>query len=335
VDVTREEIVRVSTFQETQRADESVLFQQILKLTPGPYKVSVTVRDAGSTSESHAQADFTAPKFGPATFTAPILAYQATGRGTLADPLSLVLNPRGSVGYGADTLLAYVEGYRFPGPTKVPFEVHDEQGNVILRDSLQFRGDRPIESQVLRVSPDSVSLGELKLVVGAGDRERSTAALVSFTQQWVVTNFDEMLDLLRYFGQDPLISAMRKAPQSERARLWREFYTKTDPNPATPENEALNQYFSRVNLANQRFTDEGVPGWRTDRGEVLITLGPPDEVLENTPGTTNNRIISWTYLSFRLQVYFQDESGFGRLRLTPASRSEYEQVLSRLRRQAS
>ena len=137
---------------------------------------------------------------------------------------------------------------------------------------------------MVRLSPDSVSLGELKLVIGSGPAERSMSALVSFTQAWVVTNFDEMLDLLRYFGHDQKISAMRKAPESERARLWREFYAETDPNPVTPENEALNQYFSRVNAANQRFTDEGVPGWRTDRGEVYINLGAPDESVESTPG---------------------------------------------------
>ena len=109
------------------------------------------------------------------------------------------------------------------------------------------------------------------------------SALVSFTQAWVVTNFDEMLDLLRYFGHDNEVSAMRKAPESERARMWREFYTATDPNTVTPENEALNQYFGRIAQANQRFTDEGVPGWRTDRGEVFINLGPPDEIDREQP----------------------------------------------------
>jgi GWxTD domain-containing protein len=334
IDVSREEIVRVPTFQETQRSDESVLFQQVLRVLPGTYKVSVSVRDAGSTSESRAQADFTAPRFGPASYTAPILTYQATGRGTLSVPLSIVLNPRGAVGYGSDTLLAYIEGYNFPGSTTVPFQVEDEQRNVIVHDSLHFRGGKPIESQVIRISPDSVSLGELKLVVGTESKEHTTSALVSFTQAWVVTNFDEMLDLLRYFGQDQRLAAMRKAPASERSRLWREFYAATDPNNTTPENEALNQYFGRIAAANQRFTDEGVPGWRTDRGEVLITLGPPDESIENTPGTTANRIVRWSYLTYRLTVFFQDETGFGRLRLTPGSRAEYERVLSRVRRQS-
>jgi GWxTD domain-containing protein len=301
---------------------------------PGAYKVSVTLRDAGSTSESSATADFTAPRFGTGSYSAPILSYQATGRGSLADPVSVVLNPRGAVGYGSDTLLAYVEGYGFSGPTTVPFTVYDEQENPIFVDSLAFRGGRPVESQVIRLSPDSVALGELRLVVGTEPNERAVSALVSFTQAWVVTNFDEMLDLLRYFGQDDRIAAMRNAPDTERARLWREFYEQTDPNTGTPENEALNLYFTRVQAANQRFTDEGVPGWRTDRGEVFIGLGGPDESVESTPGTAS-RIIRWTYISHRLEIYFQDETGFGRLRLTPGSRAEYERVLGRLRRQSS
>ncbi|MBA3344250.1 MAG: GWxTD domain-containing protein [Gemmatimonadales bacterium] len=333
VDLVREEIVRVPTFQETQRSDESVLFQQVLRVLPGTYTVTVALRDAASTSESSATADFIAPSFAPGSYTAPILAYQATGRGSLADPLSLVLNPRGAVGYGSDTLLAYIEGYGFTEARTIPFEVRDEQQRVIFRDELRFRGGRPVESQVIRLSPDSVSLGELRVSVGNEPDQRSVSALVSFTQAWVVTNFEEMLDLLRYFGHDNRLGQMRRAPPAERARLWREFYTETDPNDITPENEALNQYFSRVQAANQRFTDEGVAGWRTDRGEVLINLGAPDESVENTPGAAS-RIVRWTYLSYRLEIYFQDETGFGRLRLSPGSRAEYERVLSRLRRQS-
>jgi GWxTD domain-containing protein len=332
VELSRDEIVRVPTFQETLRADESVLFQQIVRLTPGTYNVSLTVRDASSTAESRAQGRYTAPLFQPGTTSAPILAYQATGRGSQTEPLSVVLNPRGAVGYGADTLLAYIEGYDFPSSAMVPFEVLDEQQNVVFSDSLQFRGGRPVESQVIRLAPDSISLGELKLVVGNGPAQRTTSALVSFSQAWVVTNFVEMLDLLRYFGQDARVSAMRKAPPSERSRLWRQFYAETDPNKITPENEALNQYFSRISAANARFTDEGTAGWRTDRGEVFITLGPPDESIESSPGTAG-RVVRWTYLNHRLALFFQDETGFGRLRLTPGSRAEFERTLSRVRRQ--
>jgi GWxTD domain-containing protein len=327
----QDEVVRVATFAETQRADETILFQKAFRLLPGSYKVVVTMRDPNSTGSSRAEATFDAPHFTPGSTTRPILVYQATGRGELSDPLRIVLNPRGAVAYRSDTLLAYVEGYRFAGPTKVPFEVRTQDDSVVFRDSLQFHGDRPVESQVIRMRPDSISLGEFAVVVGQGAERKSTSALVSFSSAWVVTNFDEMLSLLRYFGDDAKLAELRKAAPSERGRLWKEFWTETDPDPTTPENEAINQYLTRVTIANQRYKEEGIAGWRTDRGEAFIRLGDPDETYDTSPGTAN-RVLRWTYVNYRIELYFVDETGFGRFRLTPASRAALEETAARLGR---
>ncbi|MDQ2669602.1 MAG: GWxTD domain-containing protein [Gemmatimonadota bacterium] len=334
IPVNRTEAVRVATYQETQRAEESVLFQQNFSVVPGEYQVTVKVRDPVSNAESQARQAFTVPDFASGTTSAPILAYQATGRGNEAEPVGLVLNPRGAVAYGGDTLLAYIEGYAFDAPATVPFEVRTEADSVVYVDSLRFQGGLDVESQVLRMRPDSMALGELRLVVGEGDAQRVTRALISFSSAWVITNFDEMLSLLRYFGEDNLLAQMREAPDSVRADLWRQFYRNTDPNPTTPENEALNSYFSRVSMANQRFRDESVAGWRTDRGEVFITLGEPDEVYNSTPTGGGGRVIRWTYIADRLNLFFVDETGFGRYRITPSGRAEFERALSRRRRAA-
>ena len=44
------------------------------------------------------------------------------------------------------------------------------------------------------------------------------------------------------------------------------------------------------------------------------------------------RVIRWSYTDLRLVLLFEDETGFGRFRLEPASRSEYQRVLARVRR---
>jgi len=331
VDVGREEVVRVATLQETSRTDESVLFQQNFRLVPGKVHVSVAVRDVSSGLEGRAEREYEVPAFGPGLTTDPILTYQAQGRGRPEDPLNLVLNPRGTAGFGGDTMLAYVEGYAFRRPRTLPFEVRNEQDSVVFRDSLRFRGGRPVESQVIRLAPDSLVLGEMRIVVGAGNEARQTTALVSFTPAWLVTGFDQMISLLRYYGPSPWLDSLRKAGPADRNRLWREFWRRTDPNPKTPQNEQLDEYFTRIATANAQIKDEGVPGWRTERGEVFITLGPPDEITEASPGP-QSRIIRWTYNNFRLALFFVDESGFGRYRLTPQSRAEYERLQARLRR---
>lgn len=331
IQAAREEVVRVAAQDETKRAEESVLFQQDFKLIPGRHHVIVALRDLTSGVEGRAEGDYDVPEFGPGSTTAPILAYQAKGRGRRTDPLQLVLNPRGVAGLGGDTLLAYVEGYGFSRPETVPLEVRNDRDSLVFRDSLRFRGGRPVESQVIRLTPDSLVLGEMRLVVGSGPSARRTSALVSFTSAWLVTDYDQMLDLLRYFGANPYLDSLRRAPVADRPRLWRQFWRTTDPNPRTPQNEQLDEYFSRVALANAQIRDEGVPGWRTERGEVFITLGAPDEVNEGSQPQA--RIISWVYTNYRLTLFFVDESGFGRFRLTPRSRAEYERVLARLRGQ--
>jgi len=327
----RDEEVRVPEFNETLRADESVLFQQLYHLKAGSYHVTVTVRDLATGRQTQADADYVAPDFSTASFSAPILAYQVTGRRTREQDLAIVLSPRGTVNYGGDTLLALIEGYNYATPTDVPFALIDDREKVVTRDTLHFAGRHEVDPQVVRIIPDSQPLGELRLLVGDGAETRQTSALVSFSGAWILTNYNEMIDLLRWFGHEDLIKGLKKAPEKDRARLWVEFYRETDPVPATPENEALEQYFGRMAIANQRFNNEEIPGWRTDRGMVFITLGEPDEIY-NRSSTPQGRIIRWTYTQLRLELLFEDQASVDRFRLTGESRSDYERVLARVRR---
>src|SRR5439155_1242641 len=83
--------------------------------------------------------------------------------------------------------------------------------------------------------------------------------------------------------------------------------------------------------ANERFRESGDPGWLTDRGEVFITLGDPDDVLDASSDVSRSgvRLIRWTFTGLRLTLFFQDQTGFGRFRLTPMSRAEFQRVLAR------
>ena len=329
-----DETVQVGTFRETLRNDESVLFQQAFHLLPGTYQVAVALRDRNSSESNRAEVAAEIPAFPDGSTSAPIVAYEVTGRGSQADALSLVLNPRGTVAYGSDTLLAYIEGYRMPGPTAVLFEVRDESDSVVFQDSLHFSGGQDVEGQVVRLTPDSAPLGELKLVVGTSAARREASAIVSLSTQWVVTNYEEIISLLRYFDRKEMLDTLRKAPVAARPDLWRKFYSSTDPNPATPENEALDQYFGRLAIASSRFRDEGVAGWRTDRGEVYICLGEPDEIYDSSP-VSQGRVIRWVYVQDRLALVFVDETGFGRFKLTTTSRAEFDRVVDRHRRQGT
>lgn len=332
VSIGRDEVLRVESFQETSRIDESILLQQVVPLAPGEYQVTVRVLDRGSDRVGVGKQTLSVPAFTAGSVSAPILAYEVAGRGQRSDSLRIVLNPRGTVAFGDDTLLIYFEGTGFKAPASVPVQIRDERDSVVFTSVARFTGAREVESQIIRIAPDSAPLGQLEILVGEGAAMRRVNGIVSFSSNWVVTNFDDLLDLLRYLGQDTRVSLMRKAAPQDRAEMWRDFSATTDPNPATPENELLSAYFARLAFANTRFRDEGISGWRTDRGEVFITLGEPDEVFDASMQTGPVRYIRWTYNDARVQLFFQDATGFGRFRLTPQSRGDFELAKSRLRR---
>lgn len=336
VQAVRDEVIRVESFQETQRGDESVIIEQAFLLTPGRYSLSVTVRDPGSNAFSRAEQAVEVPAFRPGSTTAPILVYQAQPRQRLTDSLVMVLNPRGTVANGGgDSLLMYVEGYQLPGPREVPVEVRDDRDSVIYHGTIQFQGGRPLEAHVVRLASDAPPLGELRIALGEGSEAKKVTALVSFSRSWVVTNYDNLLALLRFFPWAPdRLGALRNAKPADRPRLWREFWAASDPVPETGENEALDQYFTRIAIANERFKDEGGPGWRTDRGEVFVTLGEPDQAMETPPGT-EQRIVQWVYSNYRAVINFTGQLGFSRLRMTPTSRAEFSRARAQVMRQGN
>lgn len=322
----REELVTVGRYEETQRADESIVFQQAFLFPPGKYQLSVVLRDPNSTSVSRAEMPVTVPTFPPGSFTAPVLVYDAAARADLWQEPQVLLNPRGTVAHGGDSMAVFVEAYGLTGPTRLPFQMRDEQERVLVEDSLSFDGGRAVEAKRVRLSPETPSLGRMTITIGPAGQSKQTVALVSFSRAWVVTNYDNLLNLLRYFGYSDDLDALRRAEPGQRAQLWREFWVNTDPNPATPENEALEQYFTRVAFANERFRDEGAgQGWRSERGEVLITIGPPDQEIESPPGA-DVRVVQWIYNDYRTVLTFSGQPGFNRLRLTPTSRAEFQRV---------
>jgi GWxTD domain-containing protein len=187
----------------------------------------------------------------------------------------------------------------------------------------------------MTVPAEVLPIGRVRVegvAIGGADTVRA-AALVAFSDEWVVANFDQTLSLLRYFATEAALAQLRAASLEERPQVWRDFWERSDPDPRTAEHEALDAYFRRLQIANDRFREGSDPGWTTDRGEVFISLGEPDEVYDSSSDLQGRggRWIRWTYISLRLTLNFVDESGFGRFRLDGASRSAFQQARERLR----
>jgi GWxTD domain-containing protein len=74
----------------------------------------------------------------------------------------------------------------------------------------------------------------------------------------------------------------------EREQFVEQFWLRRDPTPDTVENEFKEEHYRRIAYANERYAS-GIPGWKSDRGRIYITFGPPDEIDEHPSGGTYER----------------------------------------------
>ena len=128
--------MRVRSFQETLRADESVIFQQFVSVVPGPCTIAIVVRDRDAVGASRQEVVDTIPSFAGPALSTPIPVYEGAGRSRRDTVPALVSNPRATLPYGNDTLFFYVEAYNLPAGNKVAAAVLGPRGDTLWSDTL-------------------------------------------------------------------------------------------------------------------------------------------------------------------------------------------------------
>lgn len=328
------EKVLVPTFRETSRTDESIIWQQFLKLAPGRYTVALSIKDESSIRNASEEVQLEVPRLTPDMLGSPLPVYEAIPRAT-ADSLPRILaRPRSTVVFGQDSVLPlYLDAVGSAAPTRAHLRIMGD-GDVRLFDTdieLPARGEGHSTTYGVPVHKMGIGLNTLLVSVpGRADTARARV-LVSLGDDLPIASFDEMFAYLRYFTTADRLKTLRDAPPAQRPEAWAAFLKGTDPIPGTPENEGLRDYFGRIRLANVRFRDDGPVGWQSDRGTAFVALGDADNIIDTGMTNPNARVRQqiWEYRELRVQIVFVDQTGFGRWRLSTQGRAELDNAIRR------
>ena len=338
----RRETVRVTRFAETTREEESIIFQDLIAVQPGNYTVQLQANDLNSARGFRA-ADTIAVPAHPAEqrVSTPILVFQAAGRSDVADRPDLIVNPRHTVAYGSEAPRVYLELYGAARPESIGLRVVDDAGGLLWRgDASMTQGSELVRYSVVDIPPAVLPIGRVWLeAFESADTTKSLRVplLVTISDQWMVANFEEVLDFLRYIAYPQELDSLRNSTGAERSEQWDRFWARRDPYPGIAGNEFRDEFFQRVRTAVDELGEPGVPGWKTERGEVYIVLGPPDYVNERYVGgytSARPNLLEWLYQDLAggpLVLQFLDRTGFGRFELSQASRVAFMSAAHRLR----
>jgi GWxTD domain-containing protein len=192
-------------------------------------------------------------------------------------------------------------------------------GRLVNRVSRLLTGQQAPQTAIAPV----VSVALLLVLAGVGFAALRPAPVAQYAanfpmpeqhQNWL--NHD--VTYIISSGERKVFEALRSV--EEREYFIEQFWLRRDPTPGTPENEFKKEHYRRMGYADKRF-GAGIPGWKTDRGRVYITHGPPDEIESHPSGSAKeNPFEIWTYrkiegMGENIKFTFRDPTRTGEYRL--------------------
>jgi GWxTD domain-containing protein len=173
----------------------------------------------------------------------------------------------------------------------------------------------------LNFKGDSLEEGEYELHLQYKGGSISDTLNKKFRIRWfdmpaLLRNPEAVLTVMEYVMSDSEYADYKNSDSDDRMKKFKEFWKRRDPTPGTAYNEALAEYFRRVDYAAVTFSSLSERnGYALDRGKAYIIYGAPGKTERNL---TSNSVAQeiWYYPKLQKRLVFVDQAHKGVYRLT-------------------
>lgn len=192
------------------------------------------------------------------------------------------------------------------------------EANLMFNKNIEFNTDSrmweiitiPNSNKVLvnfKLPAQDLTPGTYNLTVF---NESNTSKLeTKFEVEWIdipvsLLDFDYSYKILYYLLTDDEFDNLSSGSDNEIKKKMSEFWQKKDPTIGTPFNEAIEQYYKRVDYSFFNFQSiKERDGARTARGKIYILFGKPDEIFNQFVDGKSQEI--WTYSRLNKKFFFE------------------------------
>jgi GWxTD domain-containing protein len=328
--------VIANSFLESQgnNAEFSHIQEQVY-IAPGNYRIRAVLRDVVAQREFEKSRMLTVINFSYFPFVASSIMLVSSieendGRYTISPHIS------DNIGNLLEGYFAFFEVYNSDDAKKVEVitEIMDSELNKTIYQNAISKNIANGTNQIYVRIPEGIAYGVKTNTIRVSFAEAKEAELltsetpnnilaaaqrsircVSFLTNRIAADLPTAIRQMRYVASTKEINFINEAPNdAEKLRRFEAFWDAHDPTPHTKRNEAMEEYYHRIDLANKNFKSYS-DGWLTDKGQVFIIFGSPQSTERNNRSRSDNRTFERrTYRNNRTFV-FVDVSGFGDFRL--------------------
>jgi len=312
--------VITNNYEDTNARDRYDISEADLDLPASTYLIVATLTDLETREKVTLKQTVRVPSYSRGGLQLGDLVLAKQVRVTENGVYEIVPNVERAVSDTREPVFVYYEVYPDKTDSLAVYTRLLNSKGAIVRESTQNRiASRPITRHFQQIDISTLPVGRyvIETQVTGGGQTALKALNFRIHLSGVpgsVRDLDTAIRQLRYIASTRTVKRILRAEEGDREVLFLDYWKKRDPSPETTVNELMMEYYARIERANTLFGGFR-EGWETDRGEVYVRFGPPDEV-ERHPYEINTKPYEiWYYYDQQRRFLFVDEMGYGEYRL--------------------
>jgi len=310
-------------FNKAALTDETkgILDQIVLSLPSGVYQLEARLTDENAKKFSLITGQVSVPSFSKElSVSEPQLAISiqanAAGAAFKKGNTAIIPNPSRRYRYHNAMLYLYYELYNLmpadadsSTPLSVVYSITDQAGDTLMLMPRQ-RIDRSgrISARVAGLDVRGLEDGAHTITVAVFDSSTGRSA-VSAKRFWIhqpavavqllpmsPDDIKRYRDQLKYIATHDELKLFDELDDEGKTNFLLNFWRSKDESPETPENEYMQNLFSRIDYANKNFKGKE-NGLNSDMGRVFVIYGKPDDIEQYTWETGRKSYAIWRYFT--------------------------------------
>jgi GWxTD domain-containing protein len=205
---------------------------------------------------------------------------------------------------------------------KITYTVTDASDQAIVRDEHKILPTSKVFPYLFDLSKHIKSPGRYSIIAQIKQNETEVKTQAKFSANWSNFTFSKLnissaIEALKEFIPDKEYKMTDQMSDSVKEDWFKQFWTRRDPTLKTEKNELQEEFYRRIDFANNQFTVNALDkeGWQTDRGNIYIKYGPPTDVERHIDEMNIPPYEIWYYHHIERRYIFEDKSGIGDFKL--------------------
>jgi GWxTD domain-containing protein len=317
--------IKTIDFDETNSRQITNTYETSVRLLPGVYDMVITALDKNNNKQVNRKFNFELQDFHKYQFLiSDILFFEDYKLDSTELISSFNPNLTNNFGGSGKYFYFYISSLvKDPSDTlEIEYFIRNPAGIIVQFNQYTVADHKEINEHYIRINRQQFDQSRYELEVIAKYRSQVMKTKKLFSFFWTESpdspqDLNAALDQMRYLPEADSIKWALKQPYKEKLAYFKNFWKRIDPNPGSEKNELMDEYYRRINVANQNFSTLSQNGWQTDRGRIFVKFGEPDDI-ERHPFEINSAPYEiWRFYDYRKLFLFIDRTGFGDFYLHP------------------